>query len=381
MGKFRFLLRTNYMSKAGNFAVIAKYTSNNKVFQANTGVETFPQAWNNKKQIILPTDADHYNKNLLLKNLKIKADKIILENEVAGKYLDTESFKKSFVNKPDFQNNDFYEYLENEILLKKKILKNNTIRQYKATLSKLKQFQTRLSFNELNSCSFFQKFESHMTIKLANKQNTICKNLKILKTIINEAVRKNIITKNNVNEYKVKYKNPERNFLTIDEIHKIEEILPDLPERLKNTARCFLFCCYTGLRYGDIKNLKFKNICHKHIEIIQEKTSEPIKIPLHKKALALINQDKSKPSDMVFNVYSNQKINDYLKPLLYQAGIYKNITFHCSRHTFATISLNINIPLNVVSKFLGHCDMKTTLIYAKLLEDTKANEMNKWDDI
>lgn len=102
---------------------------------------------------------------------------------------------------------------------------------------------------------------------------------------------------------------------------------------------------------------------------------------MSKRALKLINTPANNTDTKVFKVYSNQKMNDYLKAALYRAGINREITFHCSRHTFATISLNINIPLNVVSKLLGHKDIKTTEIYARLLDETKTIEMKKWDKL
>ena len=150
---------------------------------------------------------------------------------------------------------------------------------------------------------------------------------------------------------------------------------------MKNTLKCFLFSCYSGLRYQDLFNLKYSNIADGFIDIEMEKTNETLRIPLSSKALKLIGHEKHKTTDKVLNVYTNQKVNDYLKVGLTLAGIKKNMSFHCSRHTFASISLNLNIPLNVVSKLLGHNDLKTTLIYAKLDEQTKVDEMKKWDAI
>ncbi|MCK9618640.1 MAG: site-specific integrase [Lentimicrobiaceae bacterium] len=381
MGKFNFTLRTNYVSKDGFNAVVAKYSSAGKIYQVNTGVEVLPMNWDSKNQFVIEDDPAATTKNIQLRTLRNKADKILLQAEVNGVELNTEEFKAAFSKPSDKNSGVFCDFLKKEIELKKSLLSYNTLRQYNATLNKIYNLDSRITIKEVNSFAFFQRFESYMRNDLSNQTNTVCKTLKILKALINTAVQKKLITRNEVNGYKLKYIQPDRNFLNLKEIDKLEKMLPTLPHRLASSLRCFLFCCYTGLRYGDLARLSFSHLTGKNIEIIQEKTSDMVKIPLSKRALKLIDTAQNKPEAKVFKVYSNQKMNDYLKAALLRAGIDREITFHCSRHTFATISLNINIPLNVVSKLLGHKDIKTTEIYARLLDETKTNEMKKWDKL
>ena len=381
MGKFNFALRTNYVSKDGFNAVVAKYSSSGKNYQVNTGVEVLPAYWDNINQLVMESDPAATTKNIQLRTLRNKADKIMLQAELNSIELNTEDFKASF-SKPSNKNSGiFCDFLRKEIQLKKSLLSYNTLRQYNATLNKINTLDARVSIKEVNSYAFFQRFEAYMRNELQNKTNTVCKTLKILKALINTAVQKKLIPRNEVSGYKLKYIQPDRNFLNLKEIDKLEKMLPTLPHRLACSLRCFLFCCYTGLRYGDLARLSFSHITDNHIEIIQEKTQDLVKVPLSKRALKLINTPANNTDTKVFKVYSNQKMNDYLKAALYRAGINREITFHCSRHTFATISLNINIPLNVVSKLLGHKDIKTTEIYARLLDETKTIEMKKWDKL
>lgn len=101
----------------------------------------------------------------------------------------------------------------------------------------------------------------------------------------------------------------------------------------------------------------------------KDRTGSMIRIPLIPQALRLIG-DVQTSEEPVFKVYSNQKVNDYLKVIMLRAEIPKEISFHCGRHTFATISLNLGMPLEAVQKLLGHKKIGTTQIYAKMLEET-----------
>ena len=109
------------------------------------------------------------------------------------------------------------------------------------------------------------------------------------------------------------------------------------------------------------------------------KTQDDVSIPLPPQAIVLLEEGFQ--NQRVFKVNANQVTNRYLKEISEKAKIKKKITFHCARHTFATISLSIGIPLEVVSKLLGHKDLKTTMIYAKILDDLKIKYMEKWDEI
>jgi integrase len=380
MGKFRIVLRTNYISKSGKQSLAVKFTDRNKALQINTGVEIDANNWDPVKQIILSPEVDITNKNLLIQNCKLKAEKIIFDNHVSNQYLTIEAFKKAYIIKPVENNQCFYEFAENEILLKKNVIKDSTRTQYKHEISKVKKFKSKLTINEVNTYLFFQQYENYMRTSLKNKTNTVGKTLKKFKALLQLALKKELIEKINVLNYKLKYENGNRKFLTIPELELLEKLLnKSISKRIYDSLICFLFACYTGLRYSDLLNLKYSEISNEIVKIQQIKTNEYLEIPLSKKAFNLLDPSKFCTHEKVFNVISNQKINDNVKAAIARVGIDKEISFHCSRHTFATISLNLGIPLNVVSKLLGHTDMKTTLIYAKLLENTKVKEMEKWD--
>jgi site-specific recombinase XerD len=156
-------------------------------------------------------------------------------------------------------------------------------------------------------------------------------------------------------------------------------------ERISQVRDIFLFSCYTGLAYIDVKTLIKNNmvigIDGKHwIHTFRTKTDTPSNIPLLPQALAIIEKYKTHPQVIneaaLLPVASNQKMNAYLKEIADLCGITKELTFHTARHTFATtVTLSNGIPIESVSKMLGHKNLRTTQHYAKILDKKVSNDM------
>lgn len=158
-----------------------------------------------------------------------------------------------------------------------------------------------------------------------------------------------------------------RQYLTIEELRRLAATDCGSPM----TKCAFMLACYTGLRISDIKQVTWAMIEQKQIRLRMQKTSGEIVIPLTEKALAWVPEERT--DDMVFHLPSNQAVNIDIKRWVKRAGIEKPITFHCSRHTFATLLISSNVDIYTVSKLLGHSKVTTTAIYAKIT-DSKRNE-------
>jgi site-specific recombinase XerD len=177
--------------------------------------------------------------------------------------------------------------------------------------------------------------------------------------------------------YKSKVKKVERVYLTEQEIeHLTNKKL--FSERLDQVRDIFLFCCFTGLAYVDVKNLRTSNVVigidgEKWISTKRQKTNVPSRVPLLPAALTILTKYQNHPTcintGVLLPVSSNQKMNSYLKEIADFCGIRKGITCHIARHTFATtVTLLNGIPLESVSKMLGHTNIQTTQHYAKILD-------------
>lgn len=158
-------------------------------------------------------------------------------------------------------------------------------------------------------------------------------------------------------------------------------------ERLTQVRDIFLFCCYTGLAYIDMKKLKRSEIGigidgEKWIFTSRTKTETPSRIPLLSFSLELLERYENHPQcvnkDLAFPVLSNQKMNSYLHEIAGVSGIQKRLTFHIARHTFATtITLTNGVPIETMSKMLGHKSIRTTQIYSKVLDLKVSSDMKK----
>ena len=187
-------------------------------------------------------------------------------------------------------------------------------------------------------------------------------------------------------KFKTKLVKKERDFLTQKELESLEKFSCSR-DHLNLTKDLFIFICYTGIAHGDIMLLTKNEIVlgedqNLWVYTKRKKTSTPVKIPLLPKALSVIdkykNTEPAKVTGKLLPRLSNQKMNSYLKELAYLCKINKNLTSHVARHTFATtVTLSNGVPIETVSKLLGHTKMATTQINARVLEKKVSEDMNK----
>lgn len=207
-----------------------------------------------------------------------------------------------------------------------------------------------------------------------------------LRTILHKAVRESMLAVNPYVKFRLKNEKTTRERLTEQELEVLRTHVLGDNKSLQRVRDFFLFSCYTGLRYEDAYNLTMDKIVREAdgtmaINIIMGKTDDAVYVPLLDRALDIIERykedDARKVYDYVLPRYSNQKINAYLKTISDLTGINKELTHHVARHTCATLLLNMGVPIEVVQKVLGHADIKTTKIYAKMLNSTVKEEMKK----
>ncbi len=214
--------------------------------------------------------------------------------------------------------------------------------------------------------------------------NTTLKYISNLKKIVNGCIRKGWLTRDPFAGFKRTKQEVEREALTELELEKIgAKVFPT--DRLNLVRDIFLFSCYTGLAYADVKKLRRSEIAqgidgNSWIFTHRQKTDTQSRIPLLPPARAIVEKYQDLPpccdSDQVLPVLSNQKMNAYLKEIADVCGIPRNLTFHIARHTFATtVTLSNGVPIESVSKMLGHRNLKTTQHYAKVLDRKISEDM------
>jgi len=210
------------------------------------------------------------------------------------------------------------------------------------------------------------------------------KYMKHLRKIINLSLAHEWVTSNPFKFYKTNAKPKEKSYLNRDELTRIESKKLNIL-RLQHVRDIFVFCCYTGLSYADVSKLTKGNIKvdidnRFWIKINRQKTNTLSSIPLLPKALEILEAYKDYPpcesNGQLLPLLSNQKMNSYLKEIADLCGITKELTFHTARNTFATtVTLSNGVPIETVSKMLGHIDIRTTQHYSKLLDTRISMDM------
>ena len=292
-------------------------------------------------------------------------------------------------------NPGFFELFD-RVIERKKILsgENNspaTIQKYRRCKAHLSDFiksnyhKTDLQYAEIN-LRFLEDFEIYLKTKGKCEHNSTMKYIQTLRTIFKIAFAHGYVRKDPFSNYKIRLREVVREYLNQEEINRL--IAVELPsKRLERVRDLFIFSCYTGLAYADIHGLKVKNIQLENgqywIRTHRQKTHVRTNVPLLDIPLKLIekynNDIHNVPEDnRVFDVISNQKVNDYLKVLASFCKISKVLTFHIARHSFATtITLSNGVPIESVSAMLGHKKIATTQHYAKMVDKKLEEDMRK----
>ncbi len=222
------------------------------------------------------------------------------------------------------------------------------------------------------------------------KRNTAVKHIQRLKTIVNLGIKLEWLSKNPFASYVCTYDKVDRGYLTQQELDSIEKKEITIP-RLQLVRDLFVFSCYCGLAYVDVIDLDMDQIVkgidgERWIFTTRGKNDNIVKVPLLPTAARILDHYSVDPRSIhrgkIFPKISNQKLNAYLKEIATISGVSKNLTFHLARHTFATtVTLSNGVPIETVSKLLGHTQISTTQIYARVIDNKISQDMKALKDI
>ncbi|TAJ13742.1 site-specific integrase [Marinilabiliaceae bacterium JC017] len=352
------------------------------------------EAWNNNKERLVARSGQSQKMNHFLDN--VKGQLLAIYRELV--------LKKQLIT-PEIIKNHFHGFTNEEYTLmnlvdyhaksQKNILSWGTLKNYNTTARYLSEFllenkKTSDIYLQQLSYRFITEFESFLrTYHPVDHQrplsnNGVMKHLERLRKLVNMAVKLEWLEKNPFEKYRLSFKKTERHYLSQEELNLIQEKDFSI-ERLQFAKDLFVFSCYTGLAYIDVSTLTPDNLVlgidgYQWIHTKRKKTDIPVHIPLLPVALEIIEKYKEHPRALhkgtLLPIVSNQKLNSYLKEIADLCNITKNLTFHVARHTFATtVTLSNGVPMETVSKILGHSKLATTQIYARVLENKISVDM------
>lgn len=319
-----------------------------------------------------------YNQ-LLSSDIKITAK--LIKEKLTGKVI--QPLHKTILEAFDYHNIKLEEKVKAGIVVQKMVTR------YKTTRDKVENFmkhQYKINDKPLPELrlAFVTEFEHYLLTKEKLHSNTAHKYIKNLKKIMNMAVGLDWIPSNPFNLFKCSYTNPEREILNHEELFAIIKKKIDNP-RLAEVRDVFVFCCYTGFAYSDIYGFERNAVVlgldgERWLSTNRQKTGTKESVPLLPLPLTIIDRYKNHEYCVKYNkllpVNSNQRYNSYLKEIAGICGINKKLTSHIARHTFATtVTLSNGVPIETVSAMLGHNSIRTTQIYAKVVEKKVSEDM------
>jgi len=388
-----FSIRESKARKNGNTPIEVTITINGERCSFSTGKQIKVTSWDKNRQLVKGKDEEATSLNNYLKSVRAKLYEKEAELLDRGFIITAQLLYDAYFDKVEcLKERSLLSVLE-EHNTERKAMVGKTVApatywifEYTGRLLRefiLKKYNREdLYLRELN-IGFIQGFHSFLLSEKKMGQNSCTKHLKFLKKLLNLAVANSYISYNPVNAYKVEREPVEVDFLDEEELRKIINFDTPLP-RLERAKDMFLFGCFTGLSYIDIKTLtpehfEKDNTGRIWIKKRRVKTGVLSRIPLL--PIAKLILDKYKGGEKLLPIQDPADINKYLKDIAILCGINKRICFHTSRHTFAsTVTLANNISLEVVSKMLGHTNTRMTAHYAKLIDKCIGEQMDKLMD-
>ena len=321
---------------------------------------------------------------------KIKSDRIIALQDRGIKHWD--KIKRSNMPLVEW----LIQYEQDSAGFKPSTLKGRMDMRKKVEEYLEKEGLSYIGMNEVDQdfCRGFLRFLETAKNSVAKKQKdrTISKGCAhhhqaVLNGALNKAVREGVLQQNPMKmldkREKFQPSPEEREFLTIEELRN----LMDVPCSNEQVKKAFVFSCFTGLRLSDVRTLSWNKI-HKmpdgktlYVHVFMQKTQKPLNVPLSGEALKVLSE-KENPDEPIFTLpTSDATINYHIKKWVKNGHIDKEISFHCSRHTFATMMLTLGADLYTTSKLLGHANVTTTQIYSKIIDKKKVETVNLVDNL
>ena len=373
--------RKKRLNKRGMALVQVEAYLNRKKMYFSTKIYLKPEQWDAKRKMV----KNHPNANVL--NRMLYENIAAIEQTELGLWQQGKSISldllKNSIDKPLSNGRSFLTFFKEEIA--NSSLKESTRQNHLSTLELLQEFKKEVLFTDL-TFEFVSSFDNYLQSK-GYHLNTIAKHMKHLKRYINVAINKEYmdIQKYAFRKYKIKSIEGSHTHLAPEELHKFENLqLTGRYTRLQKTKDAFLFCCYAGLRYSDFTNLTSANIVEFHQEtwIIYKsvKTGMEVRLPLYLlfegKGIQILQRYKDDLNSF-FKLKDNSNINKELNILAGLAKIDKRVSFHTARHTYATLLLYNGANITTVQKLLGHKSVKTTQVYANIMDITVVRDLEK----
>ncbi|MAM29590.1 MAG: integrase [Flavobacteriaceae bacterium] len=390
-----FLFQKSKINRKGEGPIRCRLTYNKKRKVFSTGIFIKPDDWNKTNQEVDNSqNADYFNKELNLIKTKLYESFLFLQvNQAEFTLEDIYRRYKGESPKKEFGVVEVYNlYLARVSKLIAIEIKQATYDKYVESLNHLKRF-IKWKFNKNDfelrvlKASFLEEYEYYLKTEPKLAISTLNKAIQRFRRVIKYAISEEYLLRDPFVLYKPKKHKKKIIFLTDEELKSLEKYIFKI-KRLERVKDMFVFCCYTGLAFKEMANLKKTDINKGFdgklwVNVDRSKSGKEYRVPLLPNAKKISEKYKNHPSKYVLPDITNQNFNAYLKEIASVLGIEKRLTHHIARKTFATTVLLANdVPMEIVSKLLGHSKIQTTQDhYGQILERKIGSEMARLKDI
>ena len=388
-----FYLRSNYVNKEGKTSVMLRiYLNNERLSLGSTGISVKSSQWDKEKERIKGRTTEALNTNLQLDNIASGLQSIFRRIEMSD-VVSLERIKSEFLGKKEEIDTLMQLFEKHNGDVAKQVgvsVGKATLQKYnvcKRHFSEFLEKQYKRSDLKLTELTYvvIREFDLYLRTEVGQNPNTSTKTMKTFKTITLLGQKMGVLLHDPFMNHRFHIEPVNRGFLTDEEILLIAHKQINIP-RLELIRDIFIFSCFTGLAYIDVSNLTPDHIVtlgdKQWIMTQRQKTSVETNVLLLDIPKAIIAKygGKTYRNGKLFPMLTNQKTNSYLKEIADICGIKKNLTFHLARHTFATMSLSKGVPMESVSKMLGHTNIRTTQIYARITNKKIEHDMEELAD-
>ena len=388
-----FYLRSNYVNKEGKTSVMLRiYLNNERLSLGSTGISVKSAQWDKEKERIKGRTTEALNTNLQLDNIASGLQSIFRRIEMSD-VVSLERIKSEFLGKKEEIDTLMQLFEKHNGDVAKQVgvsVGKATLQKYnvcKRHFSEFLEKQYKRSDLKLTELTYvvIREFDLYLRTEVGQNPNTATKTMKTFKTITLLGQKMGVLLHDPFMNHRFHIEPVNRGFLTDEEILCIAHKQINIP-RLELIRDIFIFSCFTGLAYIDVSNLTPDHIVtlgdKQWIMTQRQKTSVETNVLLLDIPKAIIAKygGKTYRNGKLFPMLTNQKTNSYLKEIADICGIKKNLTFHLARHTFATMSLSKGVPMESVSKMLGHTNIRTTQIYARITNKKIEHDMEELAD-
>jgi len=384
-----FFAKKDKQKANGNYPIFVRITVDSVASRFNSKIDVPPTAWNATAERAVGRSAEILKANRLLDDIKASLNTIYHDMQRRDNYVTAEKVKNEFLGHSENHDTilNMFEKHNDDVKQLVGISKTQaTYQKYEVTRRHLAAFIQRkynlsdISIKEITPM-FITDFELYLRTVGKCGANTTAKFMQFFKRVIIIARNNCMIVGDPFANYKIRLERVYRGYLSEDEL-KIIMKKKLVSERLENVRDLFMFSAFCGLAYSDMAALTQDNIRTSFdgklwIITKRKKTNTPVNVPLLDIPKMILKKYEGKlPNGKILPVISNQKLNAYLKEIADVCGIKKNLTFHLARHTFSTtVTLAKGVPIETVSKMLGHTNIETTQIYARITNSKIGNDM------